>query len=87
MAFFLFIYVNKTIASVLIVGFPYLDLQNIYKQILNPIGIPIVGEFVHRYVIGWMLHTFTPPCYLWFVLAQVYSKNKFIRNCEANHGV
>ena len=40
---------GKTSASVLILGFRYFELRNIYKQISNCIRIPIFSsKFVHR---------------------------------------
>ena len=40
---------GKTSASVLILGFRYVELRNIYKRISNCIRIPIFSsKFVHR---------------------------------------
>ena len=39
--FFILRYFNKTRASVLFLGFPYLELGNIYKQFLIRVRIPI----------------------------------------------
>ena len=58
---------DNTRALILFLGFHYLELLTI-----KPITNSVVHEFVSKWIVEWALY------YLWFVLALVNSKNKFV---------